>query len=107
MVGQLLVALTHTRWRDQGRARWCPAPVLDLPSSEPLGTSAWGYLLVTWGLAEILTVWVWPVAVGVALMGGIGLRQVGVVLWRGAYILSTLSSRPSKEGQRTSSARPV
>ncbi len=46
-----------------------------------------GYALVVWALGGLLSPWLWPLGIGVALLGFVGLRQVGLVLWRGGYFL--------------------
>lgn len=47
-----------------------------------------GWLLVTWGLAELLTVWVWPISLGALLLGLTGWRFVWRLLVDGFYVLT-------------------
>lgn len=47
-----------------------------------------GWLLVTWGLAELLIVWVWPISLGALLLGLAGWRFVWQLLVDGLYVLS-------------------
>lgn len=42
-----------------------------------------GWLLVTWGAAELLGHWVWPAGLGLAVLAVLGLRPLGLLLYLG------------------------
>ena len=48
--------------------------------------SGWG--LVTWGLAELLTPWVWPLSGGALCLSLVGWRLIRQVIGEGLYKLS-------------------
>jgi len=42
-----------------------------------------GWLLVTWGAAELLGRWVWPTGLGLAFLAAPGLRPLSLLLYLG------------------------
>ena len=58
--------------------------------AEILTTSAAlaGWLLVTWGAAELTTCWLWPISMGILLLGLAGWKFVFGMLADGLYVLS-------------------
>jgi hypothetical protein len=47
-----------------------------------------GWALLTWPVAALLSVWVWPVSGGVLLLSCVGWRLIGVIAWQGLYALT-------------------
>ena len=79
-----------------GFLRWLAAGILFVLKFWPEGLQATGiisgWMLITFGIASLLTWEVWPISIGILVLSFVGWGHLRVVFGQGFYTLS----RPSK-----------
>ena len=54
-----------------------------------------GWLLIVWGLAGLITIWIWPIGIGIGLLGGVGYKLLWITMLDGLYLLSGQGNEPT------------